>query len=317
MLARKADGPLTVQIPGPPQDRPSWRTVSVLAAVGFVAGIAWPRLVGIRPGPSLPEASSAPAPQSAPASPPASSLRSAAAPAFVAASPPADARTPPAGAASPPASAPKVTVLSGPVLSCKTDDGDTLKGADCGKLHGLDALIGPRLHRLAACAEAAAASGRLQIVLHLDFPRGWLTADLGHTQTVASPDPLLACARADLAGTTIAGVGHDNPRYSVSYSVVFDAGEAAGGASAGPSLEHGSDSASAPSRPASDAADGTAQVVWEVAIVRDAPKTGKVLVRLQRGAQVRIGAAKDGWYPVRYGDGNAGEGWVYRGAIGK
>jgi Bacterial SH3 domain len=331
MLARKADGPLTVQIPGPPQDRPSWRAVGILAAVGFVAGIAWPRLVGVRPGPNLPETSSTPAAQSASAIPPGSAAAS------VPGSPPVDPRTPPgsasppsaalaalppsasggSGAAATPISAGRVTVLSGPILSCKTDGGDSLKGADCGKLHGLDALIGPRLHKLAACPEAAAASGRLQVVLHLDFARGWLTADLGHTQTVASPDPLLACARADLAGVAIAGVGHDNPRYSVSYSVVFDAGEPASGTSAAPAPENASDSTPAPSRSAAEPADGTAQVVWEVAIVRDAPKTGKVLVRLQRGAQVRIGAVKDGWYPIRYGDGNAGEGWVYRGAIGK
>jgi SH3-like domain-containing protein len=80
-------------------------------------------------------------------------------------------------------------------------------------------------------------------------------------------------------------------------------------------------SASAASaRPAAgggDATEGTAQVVWEVAIVRDAPKTGKVVARLQHGAELHLGPVKDGWYPVKFGDGFTNDGWVYRGAIGR
>jgi hypothetical protein len=60
-----------------------------------------------------------------------------------------------------------------------------------------------------------------------------------------------------------------------------------------------------------------AQVEWEVALVRDNPKTGKVIARLPRGSQVRVGPVKDGWYPVTYGSGYSSEGWVYRGAIGR
>jgi SH3-like domain-containing protein len=58
-------------------------------------------------------------------------------------------------------------------------------------------------------------------------------------------------------------------------------------------------------------------VEWEVALVRDSPKTGKVIARLPRGSQVRVGPVKDGWYPVTYGSGYSSEGWVYRGAIGR
>jgi SH3-like domain-containing protein len=61
----------------------------------------------------------------------------------------------------------------------------------------------------------------------------------------------------------------------------------------------------------------SAQVTWEVALIRDAPRTGKILARLQRGTSLRVGAAKDGWYPVKYGDGFASDGWVFRGAIGR
>ena len=69
--------------------------------------------------------------------------------------------------------------------------------------------------------------------------------------------------------------------------------------------------------PPAAAAAETAQVGWKVAIVRDAPKTGKILARLQRGMTLRIGSVKDGWYPVKYGDDFASEGWVYRAAIGR
>jgi SH3-like domain-containing protein len=75
--------------------------------------------------------------------------------------------------------------------------------------------------------------------------------------------------------------------------------------------------AGAANRSGDDSADGSAQVVWEVAIVRDAPKTGKIIARLQRGTMIRAGQVKDGWYPVKFGDGLSSDGWVYRGAIGR
>jgi hypothetical protein len=61
----------------------------------------------------------------------------------------------------------------------------------------------------------------------------------------------------------------------------------------------------------------TAQVEWDVAIVRDAPKSGKVVARLPRGTTLRVGLPKDGWWPVKYGDGYTNDGWVYGGAIGR
>jgi hypothetical protein len=325
MLSRKADGPLVVQVPRPRDDRPVWWRVGAIAAACFLVGLVWPRLVGLRPGPSAPEAASAsageapPAPEP-PAPPRAEVTAAASAPgavvvpapsASVASAPTPSAETPPAeapamaSAAATPAAPAKVNVLAGPILSCKTEGGESLKGAECGKLKGLDGLVLARLHKLAECPDAATARGRLTLVLHLDFPHGWLSADLGHTQTVAAPDALLACARADLASASLATVSHDDARYSVVYTVVFESTDGAAEPPGG-----------APAR-APEATEGTAQVVWEVAIVRDVPKTGKVLARLQRGTPVRVGPVKDGWYPVKYGDGDSGDGWVYRGAIGK
>ena len=172
-------------------------------------------------------------------------------------------------------------------------------------MQGLDGLVLPRLRKLADCPEAADASGRLPLVVRADFARGAISVDLGRGASLASADALLACAKANIAGANLSRLSHDNPRYSVGYVVTFGSGTRA------------AESAAAPARPAPDSADGTVQVVWEVAIVRDVPKTGKVLARLQRGTQIRVGPVKDGWYPVQYGDGFASEGWVYRGAIGR
>jgi hypothetical protein len=300
MFSPKADGRLQVQIPASADDRPSWTKVGVITAIGFIVGIAWPRVMGVRLGPSVPadvSSVSAVASASAPDAPstPPSAPAVAAVPA-VAASP-----SPPVAAA-----APTVTLGHGVVFGCKTSDGDSLKGSDCGTLPGLDGLVMPRLHKLSECPDAATASGKLHLVVHLDFGRGGLSVDLGRGQSVASPDALLACARTDVTGLGLAGVPHDNPRYSVAYSVTF---ETASGAEP-------ADATSASARATGDV-DGTAQVVWEVAIVRDTPKTGKVLARLQRGTTVHLGTAKDGWYPVKYGDGFASDGWLYRGALGR
>jgi hypothetical protein len=250
----------------------------------------------VRLGPAVPEATSsvasaAPPAESASAPPvPSAQTASVAAVASISAPPPA-------------APAPvSVNVGHGVVFGCKDSDGESLKGSECGTLPGLDGIVMPRLRKLTECPEAATASGKLHLVLHVDFPHGGIGVDLGRGHGVSSPDALLACAKSDISGATLSGVPHENPRYNVAYSVTF-------GGPAAP--------ASASAHPAVEAEAGTAQIVWEVAIVRDAPKTGKVVARLQRGAELHLGTPKDGWYPVKFGDGFASDGWIYRGAIGK
>jgi hypothetical protein len=194
-----------------------------------------------------------------------------------------------------------VSVAHGAIFSCKTAGGESLKGNDCGALPGLDGLVLPRLRKLADCPDAATA-GKVRLVVRADFARDALTVELGHDHGAPGAGSLLTCAKGALASASLDGIAHDNPRYGVAYAVTFGATPAA-----------------EPSPPAAPAAvvDGTAQVEWDVAIVRDAPKTGKVLARLQRGTPLHVGAAKDGWFPVKYGDSFSSDGWVYRGAIGR
>ncbi len=314
MFSPKADSRLEVRIPGSAEDRPSWTKVGVITAIGFLIGIGWPRVMGVRLGPSVPAdvavvaaaSASAVSPREGPSAVPGAPATAGAPAAAVSAQEPAA-----SAAVAPPAATPSVAVAvavgHGVVFACRSSDGDALKGPDCGTLPGLDGLVMPRLRKLAECPEAAAAIGKLHLVARLDFGRGSLSLDLGKGQTVASADPLLACAKADLSGTALTGVAHDHPRYSVAYTITFEH------ASAG-----GADPGASSARTAAPAGDeGAAQVVWEVAIVRDAPKTGKVLARLARGTSVHLGAPRDGWYPVKFGDSFASDGWLYRGAVGK
>ncbi|HEY6458985.1 MAG TPA: hypothetical protein VIY73_02510 [Polyangiaceae bacterium] len=313
MFSRKADGPLSVQIPSPAEDRPSWSRVGVIAAIGFLVGVAWPKLAGVRMGPSLPESASTVASG-------ASGAPAAEAPTGPGPSPsptvPAFAATPVGGTsapAAPPSAAAvpvSVTVGHGVVFACKSSDGDSMKGGDCGSLPGLDGIVMPRLRQLAACPDAATASGKLHLVVHADFPRGGLRVDLGRGHAVSAPDALLACAKEDMKDAALTGVQHENPRYSVAYSVTF-----AGGAPPPAAAVEGASPSASHAAPSGDGS--SAQIVWEVAIIRDAPKTGKVVARLQRGTEIHLGAPKDGWYPVKFGDGFASDGFVYRGAIGK
>jgi hypothetical protein len=304
MFLRKADAPLTVQVPAPGADRPAWTRVAVIAGIGFVVGVAWPRLAGVRLGPSVPESASAAA-SAAPVE---------IVPALSGGAPSAPSAPTPAAAAVlapvPSASvAPSVnlTVGHGVVFACKSASGDSLKAGECGSLPGLDGIVMPRLRKVADCPEAANNPGKLHVVVHIDFGRGGVGVDLGRGNGVSSADALLSCAKTAMQGAVMSGVPHENSRYSVAYSLTFADGS--GGATP---------QASASARGAGDTSgDGSAQIVWDVAIVRDAPKTGKVVAHLPHGSTVRLGAAKEGWFPVKYGDGFANDGWVYRGAVGK
>src|SRR3954469_3942463 len=78
----RRDTPLSIEIPAPQADRPQWTQVGIVAAVGFVLGILWPRYTGTRIAPNPPNdsggaaaqedkavASAPTAPMAAPATP--------------------------------------------------------------------------------------------------------------------------------------------------------------------------------------------------------------------------------------------------------
>src|SRR3954471_16372650 len=166
----RKDAPLSVDVPSPDRDSPAWVKVGVIAAVGFVIGIAWPRIVGVRLGPSAPgEASSSASAHPAPraSDPP---------PASVAVKP---VVTVSASAAPPPAPAgpPQVSVPKGAIISCKSEDGGTLKGKECGSAASIDAVVLPRLKKLAQCGAAEGQTGKLSFVVTGDFASGRIAWD--------------------------------------------------------------------------------------------------------------------------------------------
>lgn len=329
-MAQPTRNSVAVQIPSHASDRPSWVKVGVIAVVGFAVGVAWPRLAGIRPGPSAPaEAAVAVAPgmRANDPAPPSVAAPAVTVPSAPAAPSPAAAPATANATASAPAVAsnvPAVLVTRGNVVSCKTQDGEMLKGAACGNVAMFDALAQPRLKRLAHCPTAAGASGKLAVVFSLDFARNRLNFSFGKSSTMENKDSLDQCLRASLDKVSINAVDHDNPLYAVFYMVTFTPRDsastpipvtnvAASGVTATPSAV----ATPLPNAP-SAASDSAAQVAWEVAIVRDSPRTGNVIARLQRGTKVHVGAGStEGWYKVQYGASFGSEGWVYRGAIGK
>jgi hypothetical protein len=297
-----------IQIPASKDDAPPWLRVGVLAAVGLVAGLLWPRLVGLRLGPSAPaEAVSASLGQAAPSGPiPRPGMPSAAG---------ANVANAPVPAATTAAALPKapVAVGRGYAVSCRAPDGDMRKGKAC-DTKGLDAVVAPKLGLLGACAGAEQAEGKLSVVLTAEFKRGQLTADIGKSSTVKPNDALLGCVKTTVAGIDIKGVEHAEDRAVVAYAVTFAkaAGEpdAVGSQPAVATL--GTDGAAPALGP-------EVEVGWDVALVRESPKTGAILARLRRGSKVHtLGEPQENWYRVRFGDASsAKDGWVFHAAIGK
>lgn len=320
----RKDAPLAVDVPSPDRDGPSWVKVGVIAAVGFVIGVAWPRLVGVRLGPSAPGESAAAAAASgsgaragarAPEAPPASvTARASAQPASSAApGAPASAATAASAAGGPPA----IAVPKGAVLTCKTDDGESKKGKECGSVASLDQLVAPRLRKIAQCSAAEGQTGKLSFVVNADFGSGRLGWDVGKSSTVGNLEGVTSCLKTLFHGTALNGVSHEHAKYTVAYTATLTAPDKAD------AKEAKADDAKADAKAKDDKADapapasGEGTVAWEVALVRDVPKTGQVVTRLHRGDKVKLGAMKDGWYAIKYGDGFTSDGWVYRGALGK
>ncbi len=295
----------SVHIPAPGADKPSWLRVGVVALIGFAVGVAWPRIAGVRLGPAAPaEAVSAVAAQRA------AEAASAAAASASAVAPP-----PPTASAAPPAPVVTITVGRGAILSCKSDDGDTLKGRDCGGLAGLDPLVQTRLKRLAQAPEAATNPGKLNVVLGLDFKNNRISVESGRSSTVKDVASLKAFVAGEVKSMSLKPVDHQYERYSVVYVVHIAAGdekpaEATPAASA-------SAASTTPSAPQAALPEGEAAVAWDTAIVRDAPHTGAIVAHLPRGTRVQLGASQGGWFKIKYGPTFASEGYVYRGAIGK
>jgi hypothetical protein len=220
---------------------------------------------------------------------------------------------------------PKIVVTKGNVITCKTTDGEKKSGKECGPVGGLDLLVRDKMKGIATCGGVEGQTGKFVLVANADFKSGRFWYEVNKSATVQNLDAISACLKNAFHGQAVTNVPHDHPRYTVSYSAVLSAEKEDSASAANKAKTAKEDKTEkAPSisdeenKPApAPAAAGEANVAWEVALVRDAPKVGAVVARLPRGTKVKIGATKDGWYSVKFGDDFGTDGWVYRGAIGR
>jgi hypothetical protein len=261
----------------------------VIAVAGFVIGIAWPWLAGVRLVPAPPTEEmveavasvSAPVPSGTP----------------VPAPPAAAAQVGPAQKTD--AETTKISELQ--VTGCR--DGKGKKKKDCDKV-GIDDRVRPHLAGLTSCTEAQGASETLSIGLELSFADQTITDVFAGKSTTFSREKaraLVDCARKELASVRLDGLGHEHDEYTVFYFVEF--------------VPPGS--AVAPAAVGEETADasGLATVVWDSAVVREQPEDGKIVSRLRYGTRVIVSAKRGKWYEVKY-DAKGDKGWVHRNALG-
>jgi len=289
-----------VELPPPEADQPAWGKVGVIAILGFVIGVAWPRLAGISLGPNPP----ADAPRAAPTTSTAS-----AGPAKTGLSAVAAVDAPVPGSSALLGSEPGggneqgVTVGAAEIAKCRDQKGKSTES--CDKIP-VDTVLGARLKELARCPSALGLSGKVQIGFDLDFKNKTLKVQRAKAKLPRTTlDGLTRCVEKTFGGVSLDEIAHENSRYTVNYDVSFHPpgrpaeGEGAGGA--------GDADKGTP-------LDGkTAKIGWGSCQVRETPKNGTVVGKLSRHAEVKLLEKKEDWYRVEYGDKK--QGWIFSGAL--
>jgi hypothetical protein len=268
--------------------------VGLIAVVGFVVGIVWPRLAGLRLVPELPvPAASAPDLSGAPEEQPtASAIASAALP-------PRPTRPEPlAPGAQPP------VVGEAQVTSCRDAAGGKVEKCDA---VDFDRVARERLSNLDDCPAARKAAGVLSLGFELDFTTERVSRITSGKATSLEEETLqsvLECYRQSFANVSLVAIPHEHQRYSVFYRIEL--------AAAPPDPTVAASTAPVAVTPAS----GSATVSWETALVHATPeKDGKVVARVLSGTRVGVTGKSGDWYRVKY-DSRGREGWVFRTAIG-
>jgi hypothetical protein len=315
----KSERPFTVEIPRPGAEQPVWSRVGIIGVVGFVVGMAWPRLAGVKIGPSVPadlraqvEGSASPPALSAPRAPSSSASVPAGAP---------DA-PPPAGDGGDdtdaPPSANQEMVVIGPGKIVRCSDKKDKKIDDCEKLL-FDPLAVKRLRELSRCPSAAGLTGKLTVGLEVDFGKKEVAVKnrkKGTSLPSSTVTGIVQCVAQHFANVSLEEVPHKHRRYTLEYTLSFyGPGKHPEGAppSAGPAPDGGDADPAAGSTTSEAEASGSAIVAWDTALLRKEPKDGEVVARLVRGTKVKIVGKQSDWYKVESG---SKTGWVYRGTIG-
>lgn len=282
---------LKIEVPSRSADAPRWGWVGIIAVAGFAAGIVLARVAGWQLVPKAPVD---------PGLDEQGDLELAAASASAVPLAPSAA---PAESAAPAAPRDRVTIGPSHVTSCR--DAGHRKQKTCDPVT-VDEILSQHLGALGTCKGTEAATGTLSLGLDLDLDASkLLDVESGRSTDLprAATDALLDCAREAFAHVSFSGVEHKYASYTVFTQVELSPAEALGAppASAQPEVVE---------------ASGSAVVTWEVAIVRDTPKSGAIVARILGGTRLVVTGRQGDWYRVKY-DAKGREGWVYKSAVGK
>jgi hypothetical protein len=298
----KPDKLPVIVIPSSADDRFRLGKVGLLAAVGLVTGLLWPRLFGVHlvtPPPKDGNSSSASAATPTSATAPIATELPSAAPETAASA---------SKDAPPTLKPPRVTLAQ--VVSCRNKDGERESRCDT---PSLDAIVQAPLQALIACDAADGIRGVLSLGFDVDFEAAkldHLTVGRSTTLAPATAKQLLHCGEKELSRVSLQGVTHTKSSYRVFYKVDFN--EQLPGSAAAANEPAGADS---PTSAEVIAASGRVTVTWDAALVRAKPKDGEVLARVLGGTRLTVTGRQGDWYRVKY-DAKGSEGWVYKSAIG-
>jgi hypothetical protein len=308
----KSERPLTVDIPRPGSDQPLWSRVGIIGVVGFVVGIAWPKIAGVKVGPAVPadlraQVEGSASPSASPRSHAASSAGTSAASTAPTSAPSdsADADAPP------PPNQEMVVVGPGKIVKCS--DKKDKKIDDCEKLL-FDPIAVKRLRELSRCPSALGLTGKLTVGFEVDFGKkevGVKKSKKGTSLPSSTVTGVLQCAAKEFGNVALDEVPHKHRRYTLEYQLTFYGPGKHPEAAPAPEGGDGEPAAGATTSEAD--ASGSAIVAWDTALLRKEPKDGEVVARLVRGTKVKIVGKQSDWYKIESG---AKTGWVYRGTIG-
>jgi hypothetical protein len=289
-----------VEVPGSQDDGVKFARVGIIAVVGFVIGIAWPRLAGVKLVPSAPVPAAAEASAreltGAPAAPKAEAAAPLAAPAAARPEkPPGD----------------RILVSDVQIASCRNEHGKLRQS--CDKVD-FDRVAREHLRELSACPGTEAASGVLSLGFELDFAKDKIKGIQSGKSTSLEQDQvdrLLGCARERFSNVSLTGISHEHSAYTLFYRLELIAPPESQKAAAD-ATPAAAPSAEVEASPAS----GRATVSWDVALVRSLPaRDGEVRARVLNGTRVVVTGKSGDWFRIKY-DARGNQGWVYRTAIG-
>lgn len=292
-MAGKRPQKLEVKVPDAAADRLPLLRVGIIAGLGFLAGVLWPALAGVKLVPTAPSEDGRPAAEevAAEAAPEGDTT-------------PAAAKVVPAGEDKEPEPVrPEDRVQVGPPIFINCLSKDAKKLDRCDEIDA-DSVLKARIQSLANCGGAEGASGTLSLGFKLHFGKNKVEKIMRGKSTTLPDDVtavLLTCAEKEFKSVALDGVQHEHVEYTVFYKAeFFPPGSAPSSPDAGPPVT---------------AASGLATVSWNVALVREAPVEGKVVARVLSGTKVKVTGRRDDWYRITY-DAKGGEGWVHKGALG-